>query len=144
MDRRQRYRQQGGTLPGVTTRLRQRLRWWLLLLSVASTVWVWPLVGIAAPQQAAVPVIISIKVLDFVPQDITVPVGTRVAWVNDGGRHQIIADDGAFKSRLLSKAQERFVYQFRRPGVFPYHCYLHGGRDGKGMAGVVTVVERTP
>ena len=144
MDRRQRYRQQGGTLPGVTTRLLPRLRWWLLLLSVASTVWVWPLVGIAAPQQAAVPVIISIKVLDFVPQDITVPVGTRVAWVNDGGRHQIIADDGAFKSRLLSKAQERFVYQFRRPGVFPYHCYLHGGRDGKGMAGVVTVVERTP
>ena len=144
MDRRQRYRQQGGTLPGVTTRLLQRLRWWLLLLSVASTVWVWPLVGIAAPQQAAVPVIINIKVLDFVPQDITVPVGTRVAWVNDGGRHQIIADDGAFKSRLLSKAQERFVYQFRRPGVFPYHCYLHGGQDGKGMAGVVTVVERTP
>lgn len=144
MDRRQRYRQQGGTLPGVTTRLLQRLRWWLLLLSVASTVWVWPLVGIAAPQQAAVPVIISIKVLDFVPQDITVPVGTRVAWINDGGRHQIIADDGAFKSRLLSKAQERFVYQFRRPGVFPYHCYLHGGQDGKGMAGVVTVVERTP
>ena len=144
MDRRQRYRQQGGTLPGVTTRLLPRLRWWLLLLSVASTVWVWPLVGIAAPQQAAVPVIINIKVLDFVPQDITVPVGTRVAWVNDGGRHQIIADDGAFKSRLLSKAQERFVYQFRRPGVFPYHCYLHGGQDGKGMAGVVTVVERTP
>ena len=144
MDRRQRYRQQGGTLPGVTTRLLQRLRWWLLLLSVASTVWVWPSVGIAAPQQAAVPIIINIKVLDFVPQDITVPVGTRVAWVNDGGRHQIIADDGAFKSRLLSKAREQFVYQFRRPGVFPYHCYLHGGRDGKGMAGVVTVVERTP
>ena len=143
MDRRQRYRQQGETLPGVTTRLLQRLQWWLLLLS-ATTVWVWPSVGIAATQQAAVPVIINIKVLDFVPQDITVPVGTRVAWVNDGGRHQIIADDGAFKSRLLSKVQERFVYQFRRPGVFPYHCYLHGGRDGKGMAGVVTVVERTP
>jgi plastocyanin len=87
---------------------------------------------------------ITIKVLDFVPQDITIPVGTRVTWVNDGGRHQIIADNGAFKSRLLSKAQERFAYQFRRPGVFPYHCHFHGGQDGKGMAGVVTVVERTP
>ena len=66
MDRRQRYRQQSGTLPGVTTRLLQRLQWWLLLLS-ASTVWVWPLVGIAATQQAAVPVIINIKVLDLTP-----------------------------------------------------------------------------
>jgi hypothetical protein len=28
--------------------------------------------------------------------------------------------------------------------VFPYHCHFHGGPDGKGMAGVVTVVERTP
>ena len=45
---------------------------------------------------------------------------------------------------LLSKAQEQFVYQFRRPGVFPYHCHFHGGQDGKGMAGVITVVERTP
>jgi plastocyanin len=36
------------------------------------------------------------------------------------------------------------VYQFRRPGVFPYHCQFHGGQDGKGMAGVITVVERTP
>ena len=144
MDRRQRDRQQGGTWSGVTTRLLLRLRWGLLLLSVATTVWGWPLVGIAAPQQATVPLIINIKVLDFVPQDITIPVGTRVAWVNDGGRHQIVADDGAFKSRLLSKARERFVYQFRRPGVFPYHCHFHGGHAGKGMAGVVTVVERAP
>jgi plastocyanin len=131
-------------LTGVTTRLRQRLRRWLLLLGVATTVWLWPSAGIAASQQAAVPVIITIKVLDFVPQDITIPVGTRVAWVNDGGRHQIVADNGAFKSRPLSKDREQFVYQFRRPGVFPYHCQLHGGQDGKGMAGVITVVARTP
>jgi plastocyanin len=128
----------------VTRRWLQRLRWGLLLLGIVSTGWVLSSVGIAAPQQAAAPVMINIKVLDFVPQDITIPVGTRVTWVNDGGRHQIVADNGAFKSRLLSKARERFVYQFRRPGVFPYHCHFHGGQDGKGMAGVVTVVEHTP
>jgi plastocyanin len=99
-------------LTGVTTRRQQRLRWWLLL-GVATTAWVLPSVGIAAPQQAATPVVITIKVLDFVPQGITIPVGTRVAWVNDGGRHQIVTDNGAVKSRLLSKARERFVYQFR-------------------------------
>ena len=139
MHRRQRYRRQGGTAS-------LRPACWLVLLLgvVAAIVGVWPLVGTAAPQQAAAPVTVAIQVLQFVPQDITVPVGARVAWVNDGGRHQIVADDGAFKSQQLTTTQQKFVSQFRRPGVFPYHCYFHGGAGGKGMAGVVTVVDRTP
>jgi plastocyanin len=118
----------------------------LVLLLVGATVGAWLSVGAgtaAAPQKAA-PVTVAIQVLSFVPQDITVPVGTRVAWVNDGGRHQIVADDDSFKSQQLTAAQQKFVYQFRRPGLFPYHCYFHGGAGGKGMSGVVTVVERTP
>src|SRR5262245_44304122 len=124
-----------------------RPTWWLVLLLVgAATVGAWLSVGTgtAAAQQKAAPVTVAIQVLQFVPQDITVPVGTRVAWVNDGGRHQIVADDGSFQSQQLSTAQQRFVYQFCRPGVFTYHCYFHGGAGGKGMAGVVMVVERTP
>jgi plastocyanin len=122
-----------------------RPAWWLvLLLGSAATVGTWLSVGAAAPPQATAPTTVAIQVLQFVPQDITVPVGTRVAWVNDGGRHQIVADDGTFKSQPLTAAQQRFVYQFRRAGVFPYHCYFHGGPGGKGMSGVVTVVERTP
>jgi plastocyanin len=117
---------------------------WLVLLGVvAAPVGAWLSVGTAAPQAAA-PVIVAIKVVQFVPQDITVSVGTRVAWVNDGGRHQIVADDGSFQSQPLTTAEQKFVYQFRRPGVFPYHCFFHGGPGGKGMSGVVTVVERTP
>ena len=119
--------------------------YWLGLLGVvAAIVGAWLAVGTAAPQQAATPVTVAIQVLQFVPQEITVPVGTRVAWVNDGGRHQIVADNGAFKSQELTAAQQKFTYQFRRPGVFPYHCHFHGGPGGKGMSGVVTVVERTP
>jgi plastocyanin len=122
-----------------------RPAWWLvLLLGGAATVGNWLSVGTAAPRQAVAPTTVAIQVLQFVPQDITVPVGTRVAWVNDGGRHQIVADDGTFKSQPLTAAQQKFVYQFRRPGVFPYHCYFHGGPGGKGMAGVVTVIERAP
>jgi plastocyanin len=140
MHRRQGDRRQGGTASW-------RPAWWLALLLVgAATVGAGLSVGTgtAAAQQKAAPVTVAIQVLSFVPQDITVSVGTRVAWVNDGGRHQIVADDGAFKSQQLTTAQQKFVYQFRRPGVFPYHCYFHGGAGGKGMAGVVTVVERTP
>ena len=139
MHRRQGYRRQRGTASW-------RPAWWLVLLLVGATVGAWLSVGTrtAAAQQKAAPVTVDIKVLQFVPQDITVPVGTRVAWVNDGGRHQIVADDDSFKSQQLTTAQQKFVYQFRRPGVFPYHCFFHGGSGGKGMSGVVTVVERTP
>jgi plastocyanin len=138
MHRRQAYRRQGGTAS-------LRPVYWLVLLGVVTaTVRVWLAVGTAAPQQAAAPVTVAIQVLQFVPQDITAPVGTRVAWVNDGGRHQIVADHGAFKSQPLTTVQQKFVSQFRRPGVFPYHCHFHGGPGGKGMSGVVTVVERTP
>jgi plastocyanin len=119
--------------------------YWLVLLGVvAATVGAWLSVGMAAPQQGAAPVTVAIQVLQFVPPDLTVPVGTRVAWVNDGGRHQIVADNGVFKSQPLTTTQQKFVYQFRRPGVFPYHCYFHSGPGGKGMSGIVTVVERTP
>ena len=140
MHRRQGSRRQSGTAS-------LRPAWWPgLLLVGAATVGAWLSVGTGtvAAQQKGAPVTVAIQVLQFVPQDITVPVGTRVAWVNDGGRHQIVADDGAFQSQPLTAAQQKFVDQFRRPGVFPYHCYFHGGAGGKGMSGVVTVVERTP
>jgi plastocyanin len=88
--------------------------------------------------------VVNIKILEFVPQEITVPVGTRVAWRNDGGRHQIVADNGAFTSPPLTAAKQQFAHTFRRTGVFSYHCSFHGGPSGKGMAGVVKVVERTP
>ena len=138
MYRRQGYRKQSGTAS-------LRPAWCLVLLLVGATAGAWLSVGTGtAAQQKAAPVTVAIQVLSFVPQDITVPVGTRVAWVNDGGRHQIVADDGSFQSQQLTTAQQKFVYQFRRPGMFPYHCFFHGGAGGKGMSGVVTVVERTP
>ena len=139
MHRKHGYRRQSGTAA-------LRPAWWLVLLVGAAAVGAWLAIGTgtAAAQQKATPVTVAIQVLSFVPQDITVPVGTRVAWVNDGGRHQIVADDGSLQSPQLTTAQQKFVYQFRRPGVFPYHCFFHGGAGGKGMSGVVTVVERTP
>ena len=112
MHRRQGYRRQGGTAS-------LRPACWLALLGVAATVGAWLPVGTAAPQQAAAPVTVAIQVLQFVPQDITIPVGTRAAWVNDGGRHQIVADNGAFRSQPLTAAQQKFMYQFRQPGGFP-------------------------
>ena len=50
----------------------------------------------------------------------------------------------AYRRQGGTALQQKFVYQFRRPGMFPYHCHFHGGPGGKGMAGVVTVVEHIP
>jgi len=118
---------------------------WTLVLSMLTTALLAsPLGSAAAPRQKPVPTAVSIKILEFVPQEITVPIGTRVAWVNDGGRHQIVADNGTFTSPNLTADKQQFASTFRQTGIFPYHCSFHGGPGGKGMAGIIKVIERTP
>ncbi len=77
----------------------------------------------------------------FNPQDVVVPVGTTVIWVNqDGAPHTATADDGKlFKSDLLSKGQS-FKHTFDQVGEFPYYCELHGSAGGQDMAGKIKVV----
>jgi plastocyanin/uncharacterized membrane protein YozB (DUF420 family) len=77
----------------------------------------------------------------FNPQDIVIPVGTTVIWVNqDGAPHTATADDGAlFKSDLLSGGQQ-FKHTFSQLGDFPYFCELHGAPGGADMAGKIKVV----
>jgi len=84
----------------------------------------------------------------FNPQDVVVPVGTTVIWVNqDGAPHTATADPSTgsgqagalFKSDLLSKGQS-FKFTFNQVGEFPYYCELHGGAGGQDMAGKIKVV----
>ena len=77
----------------------------------------------------------------FNPQDVVVPVGTTVIWINkDGAPHTATADDGKlFKSDLLSKGQS-FKFTFDQVGEFRYYCELHGGAGGQDMAGKIKVV----
>jgi len=72
----------------------------------------------------------------FVPNAITVPVGTTVTWVNKGSNwHSIAAYDGSFESGKLSPG-DRFSYTFETPGTFKYICKHHAMH---GMTGAVTV-----
>ena len=77
----------------------------------------------------------------FNPQEVVIPVGTTVIWVNqDGAPHTATADDGQlFKSDLLSKGQS-FKHTFGAVGEFPYYCELHGSAGGVDMAGKIKVV----
>ncbi len=64
------------------------------------------------------------------PQEITVKVGDTVTWVNqDAPKHDVVADNGEFKSSLFDKGQS-FSFTFTKAGTYPYHCSIHPGMTG--------------
>lgn len=75
--------------------------------------------------------------LKFFPAEVTVPVGSTIKWENKGDlQHDVVAQNGSFKSPLLNKGQT-FEFKFTTPGDFPYICTPH---EDAGMKGVVKVV----
>lgn len=91
-----------------------------------------------APQAAAPR--ITIKNFEFDPKELTVPVGTEVEWMDEGGRHSVQSDTGAFKSMPMA-AGGTFKHKFDKAGRFPYYCEFHGSKGGHDMAGVVIVTK---
>jgi plastocyanin len=74
----------------------------------------------------------EIEVRDFPYQTdaLTVPLGTKVIWVNDDTTdHTVTSDDGIFHSGSLAPG-EQFSYLFDSPGKYPYHCSLHPSEEG--------------
>jgi plastocyanin len=87
----------------------------LLLLSVI--VAALSAAGPALAKDAAV----SITTTGFSPPAVTIQNGDRVVWTNnDSTSHQIVADDGSFRSPVLTRG-ERYSHVFRDAGTFPYH-----------------------
>jgi plastocyanin len=119
--------------------------WWAVVLIGAATYYVWYM----APQSKAAPppasaaaaeVVVKVSNFEFAPKEVTVKPGATVAWVDEGGRHSVVADDGSFQSEVLT-AGSRFEHEFDSPGTYPYYCGFHGGKGGKDMAGVVRVAK---
>ncbi len=77
--------------------------------------------AIAAPGDAQ----INIKNFDFMPMNVTVPVGGQVTWKNlDGEPHTVTSTDGAFRSQALDEA-DAYTFKFTKPGVYNYVCTIH-------------------
>ncbi len=93
---------------------------------------------LSAQDKAADGVTIKFSNFKFEPKEVTVKPGTTVTWINDGGKHTIEADNGAFKSPDLT-AGGKFTFKFDKPGDYPYSCGYHGSKGGTGMSGVVHV-----
>jgi plastocyanin len=80
----------------------------------------------------------------FEPATITVSVGDTVNWFWPAGSvgHNILPDDGNLPPNSGAPANHpKFLsFRFMAPGVYHYHCTVHGGPGGVGMAGTVTVL----
>ena len=114
--------------------------WWTAVGLGISTYAVWYANAAPPPQDTAAPqkVTINMKNFAFEPKEITVAPGTTVEWTDELGRHNVTADDGSFKSDTMV-AGAKFEHKFDNAGAFPYYCSFHGGKNGTGMAGKVTV-----
>lgn len=68
---------------------------------------------------------IDIKGFAFDPADASVKVGTKVTWTNsDSTAHNVVADDGSFKSETLSQGAS-YSFTPTKAGTFDYVCTFH-------------------
>jgi plastocyanin len=78
---------------------------------------------------------VKIDNFTFSPATLTVPVGSKVTWVNeDDVPHQVMASGRTFKSQVLDTDQS-FSQTFASPGTYEYFCSLH-----PHMKGTIVVV----
>lgn len=73
----------------------------------------------------------TIDNFSFMPATLTVPVGTKVTWVNrDDVPHNVISVDKKFASPVLDTDDE-FSYNFTDAGTYEYYCSIHPKMTGK-------------
>jgi len=82
----------------------------------------------------------------FEPASITISAGDTVNWFWPPGSagHNLVPDNGDLPPSSGPPAgHPKFLsFRFVTPGVYHYHCMVHGGPGGVGMAGSVTVQPR--
>ena len=91
--------------------------------------------ALVAPDQSA-PARITIDNFSFKPNQLTVPAGTSVTWVNrDDVPHTATSKDNpmVFDSKALDTDQS-YSFTFIKPGVYGYFCKVHNH-----MTGTITV-----
>jgi plastocyanin len=77
---------------------------------------------------------IDIKDHLFLPENITVAVGTKVTWINhDQDPHTVVDGNKKFHSSALD-TNDSYSYTFTALGTYKYFCTLHST-----MLGSVTV-----
>ena len=75
---------------------------------------------------------VSMKDIEFVPQEATVKVGQKITWTNDEPvPHNVTAEQGAdFKSDTMNEG-DTFEYTPTKAGTIDYVCTIHPRQTGK-------------
>jgi plastocyanin len=98
----------------------------------------------AVPASAADESVRATPTSTFSPSEVTIDLGDKVTWGNDGGFHNVKFDDGSFEQPGAPDFNSWTVERtFDKPGHFRYYCEQHGGPDGSGMSGTVHVRDAT-
>lgn len=102
----------------------------LCLLTIAAGTTLLPL-GLTAGDMGTSSNEVKIDNFSFIPQTLTVPVGTTVTWVNkDDIPHTVTSDVKLFSSRALD-TDDKFSFTFTAPGTNDYFCSMHPKMTGK-------------
>lgn len=115
------------------------------------------LLVVAAPAVHAATSIVDVGGMQtvFTPAAITIHIGDRVTFINKGGFHNAVADDGSFRCARgcdgdgkggngnASSSNWIASVTFTKPGTFGYFCEIHGNATS-GMRGQITVQATTP
>lgn len=73
----------------------------------------------------------------YTPNVITIKVGTKVNWTNNGpSSHTVTSDSIGFDSGSLAAPNGLFQVTFTTPGTYTYHCSFHATT----MLGSITVL----
>jgi halocyanin-like protein len=77
----------------------------------------------------------------FGPPAVSVDPGTTLVWewTGRGGAHNVVHEDGEFRSELVVEEGHTFERTFEGAGVYKYYCAPH---LRNGMKGVVRVGDR--
>jgi plastocyanin len=88
--------------------------------------------GTPVPSPMPSPVsIIHIKNFAYVPDSVTIPVGSTVKFVEDDETpHTVTASDGSFDSGNLNQKQS-WTHLFTKAGTYAYYCAYHTYMKGK-------------
>jgi plastocyanin len=73
---------------------------------------------------------------------LSVTEGSSVIWTNnDSMAHTATSDTGIFDTGAIQPGASSSPVPFNSPGVFPYHCSIHGAAS---MSGTIEVVAASP
>lgn len=80
----------------------------------------------------------------FTPTQVTIQAGQTVKWTWPNGSlaHNVVPDaDEPTTSGPVTSGPEEYSFTFTVAGTYDYYCVSHGGPNGVGMSGTVTVLQ---